>query len=156
RFKRYTDDTGLHFEVVEQIGDNPIANQDPFVVSTIDEELRAAAASGFDTSDPNAAYFEPHVLTHPHAYERIAQLFDSPRAPDLIVSHKAYTWGIQPGTHGALDVVQSRAPLIFSGPRVKSGTFRVAARHVDIAPTVAHLMGFATIEGRGHDASPRE
>jgi len=57
-------------------------------------------------------------VTHPFAYERIAQLFDSPRAPDIMVSPKAYTYGIQPGQHGALDVVQSRAPLIFSGPGV--------------------------------------
>jgi len=31
RFKRYVDDDGgLHFDVIEQVGDNPIANQDPF------------------------------------------------------------------------------------------------------------------------------
>src|ERR1700691_1780490 len=93
RFKRFAEQRGaLSFEVVEQIGENPIANQDPFIVSTIDEELDAAGRSGNRTGDPNHAYFEPHVLSHPYAYERIAQLFDSPRAPDLVVSPQCYAY----------------------------------------------------------------
>lgn len=148
RFKRYVDDGGsLHFEVIEQVGTNPIANQDPFALSTIEEELQASAAGGHSSDDPNRAFLEPHVISHPFAYERIAQLFDSPRGPDIMVSPKAYTYGTQPGQHGALDVVQSRAPLIFSGPGVKRGRYRVAARHVDIAPSIAHLMGFPEVDG---------
>ncbi len=150
RFKRYVDDAGdLHFDIIEQVGENPIANQDPFALSTIEEELQASGAGGHSSTDPNRAFLEPHVVTHPFAYERIAQLFDSPRAPDIIVSPRAYTYGIQPGQHGALDVVQSRAPLIFSGPGVKRGRHRIAARHVDIAPSIAHLMGFPEINGNG-------
>jgi phosphonoacetate hydrolase len=148
RFKRYLDENGkLHFEVIEQVGENPIANQDPFAVSTIEEELSASAASGHSAMDSNRAFLEPHTLTHPYAYERIAQLFDSPRAPDIMVSPKAYTYGTQPGQHGALDVVQSRAPLIFSGPGLKRWVHRMAARHVDIAPSIAYAMGFPAIEG---------
>lgn len=149
RFRRLADGAGrLQFEIVEQIGENPIANQDPFALATIEEELSAAAASGFATSDPNRCFIEPQLVSYPHAYERIAQLFDSPRGPDLIVSPKCYAYGIQPGQHGALDVVQSRAPLAFAGPGVKTGAFRLAARHVDIAPTIARLMGFPPIDGR--------
>src|SRR5262249_21822050 len=107
-----------------------------------EEELRASAASGHPSDDPDRAFLEPHVVTHPYAYERIAQLFDSPRAPDLAVSPKAYTYGSQPGMHGALDVVLSRARLIVSGTGVRRGTHRVAARHVDIAPSIAHAMRF--------------
>ncbi len=148
RFKRYLDDAGnLEFEVVEQVGLNPVANQDSFAVSTIAEELAASAAGGHSSTDSNRAFIEPHRVSHPFAYERIAQLFDSPRAPDIMVSPKAYTYGTQPGQHGALDVVQSRAPLIFSGPGVKRGTHRVAARHVDIAPSIANLMGFPQLDG---------
>src|SRR5579871_2355601 len=148
RFRRFLDEEGaLHFEVVEQVGENPIANQDPFALSTIEEELRASGAGGHSAEDPGRAFLEPHLVTHPFAYERIAQLFDSPRAPDIMVSPKAYTYGTQPGQHGALDVVQSRAPLIFSGPGVKRGKFRIEARHVDIAPSIAHLMGFPQLEG---------
>jgi predicted AlkP superfamily pyrophosphatase or phosphodiesterase len=157
RFKRFADDSGaLSFEIVEQIGENPIANQDPFIVSTIADELDAAARSGNPTDDPNRAYFEPHVLSHPYAYERIAQLFDSPRAPDLIVSPKAYACGIQPGQHGALDVVQCRAPLIFSGPGVRRGLFKLNARQVDVAPTIARIAGLPKIAGLDASGAPAE
>ena len=155
RFKRYVEDDGaLVFKLIEQIGDNPVDKQDPFAVSTIAEELSAAALSGNPDDDANRAFHEPHVLTHPYAYERIAQLFDSPRAPDLAVSAKSYAWGIQAGQHGALDAVQCRAPLVFAGPGVRAGRFRIAARHVDIAPTIAHLMRFPTIDGVGAAGRP--
>jgi phosphonoacetate hydrolase len=157
RFKRYSDDRGaLSFEVIEQLGENPIANQDPFIISTIEEELDAAARSGNRTDDPNRAYFEPRVISHPYAYERIAQLFDSPRAPDLIVSPKAYAYGIQPGQHGALDVVQCRAPLVFSGAGVRRGTFKLNARQVDVAPTIARIAGLPKIAGLDAAGSPAE
>ncbi len=155
RFTRHLDDRGrLHFEIVEQINRNPIENQDPFAIATIEEELAAARDSGNPADDPNHAYIEPAALTHPYAYERIAQIFDSPRGPDLIVSPKAYAFGIQPGQHGALDVVQSRAPLLFAGPGVKAGRYKIATRHVDIAPTIACLMGFPEIEGLDHAGLP--
>src|SRR5271168_3639344 len=157
RFKRFADANGaLSFQVVEQVGENPIANQDPFIVSTIDEELDASARSGNRTDDPNRAFFEPHVLSHPYAYERIAQLFDSPRAPDVIASPKAYAWGIKPGQHGALDVVQCRAPLVFSGPGVRRGMFKLNARQVDVAPTIARIAGLPKIAGRDASGSPAE
>jgi hypothetical protein len=157
RFKRFADERGaLSFEVIERVDENPIANQDPFIVSTIAEELDAAARSGNRTDDPNRAYFEPQALSHPYAYERIAQLFDSPRAPDLVVSPKAYAWGIQAGQHGALDVVQCRAPLVFSGPGVRRGLFKLNARQVDVAPTIAQVMGFPKIAGRDGSGSTAE
>ncbi len=144
RFQRLRDPQGaLSFEVIEQIGDNPLARQDPFAVATIDEELEAARLSGNPADDPNLAYFEPHTLTHPYAYERIAQLFDSPRGPDLVVSPKAYAYGIQPGQHGALDVVQSRAPLVFERSGGKAGPLRArgAARRY-CADDCQHLCAF--------------
>ena len=82
------------------------------------------------------------------AYERIAQLFDSPNAPDIVVNPKAYAFGRQPGQHGALDVIQSRSPLIFSGPGIKRGMQTdVVSRQIDIAPTIAKLCGFPLIDG---------
>jgi hypothetical protein len=155
RFKRYAQAGGaLRFEVVEQIGENPIANQDPFAIASIDEELQASGRSGNSSSDANRAYFEPEVLSHPYAYERIAQVFDSPRGPDLIVSPRAYAFGIQPGQHGALDVVQSRAPLIFAGCGVRGGQYKLPARQVDIAPTIARIMHFPELDGRGAAGEP--
>ena len=109
---------------------------------------RPPRASGHPTEDVNRAFIEPSQLTYPHAYERIAQLFDSPYAPDIAVSPKCYAFGLQPGQHGALDVVQSRAPLAFAGPGIRPGLYETAPRHVDIAPTVCRLMGFPVIDGK--------
>ncbi len=154
RFQRhYGDDGALRFRVSETLGSNPIENEDARAVATIDEELEAAKRSGNPTDDPDRAYMEPEQLTYPLAYERIAQLFDSPNAPDLVLNPKCYAFGRQAGQHGALDVVQSRAPLAFSGPGVRPGVSDASARHIDIAPTIARLMGFPRIEGR--DASGR-
>ncbi len=153
RFERvYGANGGYGYRVVETAGRNPVENQDPFAVAALEDELEAARRSGYPADDANEAYIEPEHVSYPLAYERIAQLFDSPNAPDLVVNPKCYAFGRQPGQHGALDVVQSRAPLIFSGPGVCPGVSD-AARHVDIAPTVARVMGFPQIEGR--DASGR-
>lgn len=134
---------GYEYTIVETLGENPLANQDHRALSTYAEEL--AAGSG----EPESNFVEPAALSYPYAYERLSQLFDSPNAPDLAVNPKAYCYGRQPGQHGALDVIQSRSPLVFSGPGVKRATIsEAAARQVDIAPTVARLMGFPLIDGR--------
>ncbi len=148
RFQRFIDPAGGYgYEVIEQIGENPIGNQDPTLLSTIAEELEAGARSGNATGDPNLAFVEPEHQSHPLAYERLSQLFDSPNAPDLVISPKAYAYGRQPGQHGALDVCQSRAPLVFSGPGIKPGAKDVICSQVDVAPTLAKLLGMPLIDG---------
>jgi hypothetical protein len=147
RFQRVRRGDSFDYPIIETIGLNPIERQDPQALSTIDEEIAASNASGNPTSDANTAFIEPEHLTYPLAYERIAQLFDSPNAPDLVVNPKTFAFGRQPGQHGALDVVQSRAPLVFSGPGIRPGISDGLARHIDIAPTIAKLMGFPTIDG---------
>ena len=158
RFQRVLRDGQLVFPTIEQVGENPIAHQRHDAIATCAEELRAAAASGHATEDVNQAFIEPEQVTYPHAYERIAQLFDSPYAPDIVISPKCYAFGLQLGQHGALDVVQSRAPLAFAGPGIRPGTYDGAPRHVDIAPTICHVMGFPMIDGAdcsGRTASER-
>jgi hypothetical protein len=142
RFRRVADGDGVHYETVESLGEDPLARQDPMVLATLEEELRVSGAS-----DPNRCFFRPEHVSYPFAHERIAQLFDSPLCPDLVVSPRAYAFGIQQGQHGALDIVQSRAPLAFAGPGIRTGRHPLCARHVDVAPTVCHLMGFPTIDG---------
>ena len=154
RFQRSRGTDGYEYHVIETLGVDPIENQDGTAVATIEEELEAARRSGNPTDDANVAYIEPEQLTYPLAYERIAQLFDSPNAPDLVLNPKSYAFGRQPGQHGALDVVQSRAPLIVSGPGVRPGVSDEVASHVDIAPTIAALMGFPRIEGRDPTGRP--
>lgn len=147
--RRYAAAAGYAYRIIEQIGENPVERQDPRALATVDEEVAASIASGFAGDDANTAYIEPAHLTYPLAYERIAQLFDSPKGPDLVVNPKAYAFGRQPGQHGALDVVQSRSPLVFSGPGIRRGLRTDAlSRQVDIAPTIARLCGFPLIDGR--------
>jgi len=150
RFQRFfdTDGGGYGYEVIDQSGENPIANQDPTAVATIAEEVEASAKSGFDASDPNRAFMSPETLSYPLAFERIAQLFDSPNAPDIVVNPRSYAYGRQPGQHGSADVVQSRAPLVFSGPGIKhAGTTDALCAQVDVAPTLARLLGLPLIDG---------
>ena len=59
RFQRVLRDGQLTFRVVEQIGDNPIADQQHDAIATCAEELHAAAASGHPTEDVNHAFIEP-------------------------------------------------------------------------------------------------
>ncbi|MEX0800003.1 MAG: alkaline phosphatase family protein [Dehalococcoidia bacterium] len=144
---------GYAYSVIERIGEDPIANQDPTALATLAEELEAGAKSGHSGTDPARAFVEPEQLSYPLALERIAQLFDSPNAPDIAVNPKSYAFGRQPGQHGSLDVVQSRAPLVFSGPGVKPGMTDTICAQVDVAPTLAQLLGLPLIDGR--DASGR-
>lgn len=143
--RTYAPGGGYRYEVVEVVGENPLERQDHRALATLADELEAAG----NPEDIQQAFIEPERLTYPYAYERISQLFDSPNAPDLIVNPKSYAYGRQPGQHGALDVVQSRSPLIFSGPGVKRGVMVEAeAKQVDVAPTIARLMEFPLIDGR--------
>jgi hypothetical protein len=154
RFRRLLGDDGsLEFQVVEQIGENPIGCQDPHALRTIAEEKEAARLSGFDPENPARRFIAPEHQSYPFAYERLAQLFDSPNAPDLVISPRDWCWGVQPGIHGGLQVRQSRGPLWFSGPGVRTGRFELAARAVDIAPTCLAALGFPLIDGA--DASGR-
>ncbi len=148
RFQRFVSDGGYGYRVIEQIGENPIEDQDPTALATLAEELEAGAKSGYSGTDPAQAFVEPEHLSYPLAYERIAQLFDSPNAPDIAVSPKSYAFGRQPGQHGSLDVVQSRAPLVLSGPGVKPGVTDAVCAQVDVAPTLSLLLGLPLIDGK--------
>jgi len=154
RFRRLCrEDGSLDYEIIEQIGENPIGCQDPHALRTIAEEKAAARASGFDPEDPARRFIAPEQQSYPFAYERLAQLFDSPNAPDLVLSPRDWCQGIQPGIHGGLQVRQARGPLWFSGPGVRPGRHELAARAVDIAPTCLAALGFPLIDGA--DASGR-
>ena len=142
--RRHAEDGGYEYDIIETHGENPLERQDPRALSTFAEEI----AAGSDSSDPEHAYVELDSVTYPYAYERLSQLFDSPNAPDIVVNPKSHTFGRQPGQHGALDVIQSRSPLIFSGPGVhRASTADCEARQIDIAPTIARIMGFPFIDG---------
>ena len=113
-------------------GRDPLADQDPM-------------------SDSTTCY--------PYAATRLQSLFSDPRAPDLAVVHTgAHCWperGGHLGEHGSLNAVQSRAPLLLSGPGVTlRGVVDKVARTVDVGATLTHLVGgrVAGMEGRPIEA----
>ena len=84
--------------------------------------------------------------SYPFAFDTVAQLFDHPAAPDLCVVHAAaHNWedqGGHRGEHGSLDVIQARAPFIIAGRGVAAeGMVDRGARLIDVAPTIAALLG---------------
>ena len=120
--------------VVEEVrGNSPVANQDPSHLGT----LAAERATPHPPREGNA---------YPYAFDHLAQIFDHPSAPDLVVLHTgSHYWGDQGGhlgEHGSLGVLQSRAPFIASGAGVRwSGMADTSCRLVDVFPTVLSLLG---------------
>lgn len=151
RFIRRIAARGYEYAVIETRGRNPLAAQAHDTLATLAGEY--AAAGLLSDGDGTRLFLPSASLSYPFAYERIAQVFDTPDAPDLIVCPAADAAGKQPGQHGGLDVVQSRCPLIFAGPGIRSGRIQSAARQIDIAPTLARALGFPLTDGR--DSSGR-
>jgi phosphonoacetate hydrolase len=128
------------YERFDGAHDDPLANQSSDVFVGLDIER----------ADPHPARRDN---AYPFAYDHVAQLFDHPAAPDLCVLHSAaHNWedqGGHRGEHGSLGVIQARAPLVVAGKGIRADGFvpRVA-RLVDVAPTIAALLG-CRADGRG-------
>ncbi len=123
------------YEVLETSGDDPLADQSTDRFTGLDAEL--------DNRHPLRA-----DNAYPHAFDHVAQLFDSPATPDLCVLHSArHNWedhGGHLGEHGSLGVLQARAPFVIGGAGVRNlGLTPKSLRLVDVAPTVAALLGCA-------------
>jgi arylsulfatase A-like enzyme len=121
------------YEIIAVDGENPIGRQDVDRFIGLDDERRHAPPHRRDNS-------------YPFAFDHIAQLFDHPAAPDICVVHSAgHNWedqGGHRGEHGSLGIVQSRAPLVLAGCGVRAdGWVPRSARLVDLAPTIAELLG---------------
>ena len=72
RFRRLVDDGGaLRFEVLEVLGENPIADQDPLALATIDAERAAADCAADDVLVPELDPGDGAVL-HPAEAEGLA------------------------------------------------------------------------------------
>ncbi|KQU70792.1 alkaline phosphatase family protein [Phycicoccus sp. Root101] len=122
-----------HHEVMSGI--DPVPDTSPMAFLPYERELQAP---GPLVSTDNA---------YPYAAQRILSLFADPdRSPDLVVVHTPRHHfpdeGGHAGEHGSLDVIQSRAPLVMSGPGVRRlGRVDDHARLVDVGPTLAVLSG---------------
>ena len=98
----------------------------------------------------------PRVSTdnaYPYAAQRILSLFGDPdRSPDVAVVHTPRHWfpdeGGHAGEHGSLDVIQSRAPLVLSGPGVgELGFVDDHARLVDVGPDARRRSPGVPLDG---------
>src|SRR5689334_15306691 len=63
RFRRILKEAALDFEILEVLGDNPIADQRHTLVATCIEEQQASAASGGPSGEPNRFFIEPSELS---------------------------------------------------------------------------------------------
>ncbi|MFI5181097.1 MAG: alkaline phosphatase family protein [Thermoanaerobaculia bacterium] len=97
-------------------------------------------AGGAHTADE---WLEATARTeYPDLVVQLPEFFDSPRAPDVLLSPKN-GYGFRSGKaagHGALSRSEMVVPLVFAGPGVAHGS-RPCARTVDLAPTLLHWLG---------------
>lgn len=129
-FRRAAADGTYRYEVIGVEGRDPLADQaDDRFVGHEDERRER-----FPSRTANA---------YPYAFDSIAQFFDAEHAPDLVATHTAaHHVGGHHGQHGSLAAVQARAPFIAAGAGVRPlGRVDRSARSVNVAPTVAALLG---------------
>ncbi|MEZ5166455.1 MAG: hypothetical protein R2695_08160 [Acidimicrobiales bacterium] len=129
-------------EVLATSGANPLGDE------RTDQRTEVRA----ETEDPWAPLGE-HAT--PLAMASVAQYFDSRHAPDLVVLHApTHRFHGNVGEHGSLATTQARAPFIAAGPGTTArGIVDEHVRTVDIAPTLAALLGCERIDG--HDGLGR-
>jgi phosphonoacetate hydrolase len=139
RFRRRSDATAENgcplwiYESETLSGTDPIERQDPAHFGSLEAERSVPYPGRGDNS-------------YPHAFDHLAQIFDHPSAPDLLVLHSAaHYWGDQGGhlgEHGSLGIVQARAPFIAAGAGVRPvGLVDASCRLIDVAPTILELLG---------------
>ncbi len=132
-------------EVLAESGDHPLRN------TAIDQGIGTAAEIALESTPLGD-------LATPLAFESIFQYFDSRHAPDAVVMwspEQMFHGNI--GNHGSLSGTQARAPFIAAGPGVLArGIVAEHLRTVDVAPTIAALLGVPPgdgIDGRGRPRS---
>jgi len=140
-FRRNDEDT---IEVLATTGENPLGNER--------SDQRTAVAEEVD--DPWARLGD-HAT--PEAMASTAQYFDSRHAPDLVILQAStHRFHGNAGEHGSLATTQARAPFIAAGPGVIArGIVEEGIRTVDVAPTVAALLGCAVVDGHDGLGRPR-
>ncbi len=91
----------------------------------------------------------PGDTDYPNAFERIATLFDDPRAPEMVIIDEPYRSGGSIGKHGTMEWIHSQAILAAGGRGIEAGAeLPSGLRNVDVAPTIAKLMGVREVTGR--------
>ena len=138
-FSRRTTDDGAPSYIDEALtGNTPVPREDDGWLVGREAELAAGCPDVADDS-------------FPYARDNIAQLFDGDHAPDMVIQHHpAHAYGGNVGQHGSLAVTQARAPFVAAGPGVLSnGVVDASMRMIDVAPSVARLLGIEPVDGDG-------
>lgn len=66
---------------------------------------------------------------------------------DLVITLTRYSlWSSIPASHGSPYDQDAHVPVIFYGPSVRAGRYTQFARVVDIAPTLAAILGVRPLE----------
>ncbi len=144
-FERQPIEGRYRYSVTARAGRDPLARQ-------------ATDLHGSHQTEKAALFPSRSENSYPHAFDSIAQFFDSPNAPDLVLTHTAaYDTDGNLGQHGSLSVTQARAPFIASGAGLRAdGIIDGSARMIDVAPTIARLLGIEEHpEGVGPTGEPR-
>lgn len=116
------------------VGESPIPATDPMAFLPYRHEVEHPSPENASNSYP---YARERLLSVLRAVDRSPDLVVVP-VPSLFLGDR----GGHVGEHGSLDVIQSRAPLIISGPTVAaSGLVHDHARLLDVTPTLLHLLG---------------
>ena len=95
--------------------------------------------------------------SYPYAHDSIAQFFDGAHAPEMVLVHTAgHHFSRHLGEHGSPAVTQARAPFLAAGAGIRAdGLVDRHLRVVDIAPTIAAVLGLAQGDGVGPDGTTR-
>lgn len=136
-------------------GRNPVAGRSPTALATLAKERRASSTTLTDTDPRNLV--DAEAVTYPYAYERIVAEFDSPRTGDFAIVPVNTADRGGKGAHGNLSVVQSRSTLLVAGrgsrrsPLSRREEKALHIKHVDIAPTVASVLGVGSYYDDTHE-----
>ncbi len=138
-FERPGCDDPLKPKIIETQGRDPLSDQDVSRFSTLALQREFRCPKRTENS-------------YPYSYDHVAQIWDHEHAPDLIAIHTAahsfLDEGGHLGEHGSLDILQARAPFILSGKGVKkAGVINSHVRLVDVAPSVAYILGASQTGG---------
>lgn len=159
-FRREQTNNGYEYIIDAVEGTNPIERQDPYYLPTLEEEFAVGSnpnnatipKQGYKTGDVRLSFIEPEDDSYPFGYQRIAAYFDNPNSADFMINWRGYAHNYDGphgdlGTHGSLNIFQSRCPLVMWGRGIRPGVLTGAYRQVDLAPTVARLLGISTRYG---------
>jgi predicted AlkP superfamily pyrophosphatase or phosphodiesterase len=112
-------------------------------------ELRERVARGLEANEMivNAFTLEALAAADVEAAEpvgRFRRSFHPDRSADVAVHlRENYMLGSRGATHGSAHDYDTHVPIVFMGPGIAAGSFNDRVRTVDMAPTLASLLGLA-------------